>query len=76
MTLREDLMAKIEGLDEEQLNDLLRYINLLLEEKERFAKYDPAKDPILTGEALFSGPTDLAERTEEILYGEGVEHKA
>jgi hypothetical protein len=34
------------------------------------AKYDPAKDLLVTGEGLFEGPPDLSERVEDILYPE------
>ena len=33
-------------------------------------RYDPEKDPIVQGETLISGAPDLAERIEDILYGE------
>jgi hypothetical protein len=75
MSVREQILAKIEKMNEEQLAELLRFINLLLAEEERTSAYDPENDPILTGEALFDGETDLAERNEELLYGERVEHK-
>jgi hypothetical protein len=63
-------------MDDAQLTELLRFIDLLLAEDERFAAYNSADDPILTGEALFDGAPDLAERDEELLYSERMEHKA
>lgn len=69
MTLREDIIAKIEHMDEDALKALLRYVDIMLNENLP-SEYNPAKDPMLTGELLFSGPSDLAERSEEILHNE------
>jgi hypothetical protein len=64
------MLRQIDDLSDEELADLLSYLREIITTREHMAKYDPAKDSILTGEGLFKGPPDLSERVEEILYGE------
>lgn len=66
MTPREELIAKIEQMSDEQVESLLRYAKTL-EIYQLPASYDPDNDPAV---GFISGPTDLAERTEEILWSE------
>ncbi len=60
----------LDTLTDEELVHMQKYLQVLIDAREHMANYDPEKDPILTGEGLIHGPTDLAERVEEILYGE------
>jgi len=64
--LREQVMTKLNRLDEAQLANILRYIEVM-QADELPDNYDPDSDPTI---GLISGPTDLAERTEEILWAE------
>lgn len=59
----------LDELPEEEFNALLRLVQSRIDAIEHMKRYDPAKDPVLTGEDLFDGPGDLSERVEEILYG-------
>jgi hypothetical protein len=65
-SLREQLIARIDTLSETQLAELLRYIEVL-QSPELPDDYDPDNDPTI---GFISGPTDLAERTEDILNAE------
>ena len=66
-TIREKLIDKIlNDLDDEQVGQLLRYVETL-QSLTLPADYDEANDPSV---GFFSGPPDLAERTEEILHHE------
>lgn len=60
----------IDELPEEELAVLMSLVKSRIDAIEHMATYDPAKDPVLTGEDLFEGPGDLSERVEELLYGE------
>lgn len=57
-------------LSDEQVETLLEHVRVFQLENAHKAKYDPAKDQILINDGLFDGPGDLAERAEEILYGD------
>jgi hypothetical protein len=65
-TPRERLLAEVATMTDEQIEQLIRYIESI-SPNDLPPDYDPAKDPFITGEAFFDGPPDLAERTEEIL---------
>lgn len=68
-TPRERLLAELETMSDEQIEKLIRYIESIAPDDLR-PDYDPEKDPFITGEAFFEGPTDFAERTEDILEAE------
>ena len=65
-TPRERLLAEVATMTDEQIEALIRYIESI-SPHDLPPEYDPAKDPLMTGELFFDGPPDLAERTEEIL---------
>lgn len=65
-----EIQTKIRELSDDEIRALMSFVQIELEAREHLANYDPAKDPFLTGEGLFSGPPDLAERVEELLYGD------
>ena len=65
-----EIQTRLNELTDEELVNMRKYIQVLIETREHLAQYDPENDPILTGEGLFYGPVDLSERVEEILYGE------
>ena len=66
-TMREKLINKIlNDLDDEQVNELFRYTETLQAFKLP-DDYDEENDPTV---GFFSGPPDLAERSEEILRDE------
>jgi hypothetical protein len=71
-TIREKVIAEMNNLHDEEVAQILDYVLMLKAETEHLADYDPAQDPILTGEDLFDGPGDLSEHDEEILYGESL----
>jgi hypothetical protein len=58
----------LDELPEDELAALLRLVQSRMDAIEHMKRYDPAKDPVLTGADLFDGPGDLSERVEEILY--------
>ena len=60
----------LDELPEGEFAVLLSLVRDRMEAIEQMKSYDPAKDPMLTGEGLFEGSDDLSERVEEILYGE------
>jgi hypothetical protein len=64
-----ELLQQVDELSDEELVALLGYVKEMIGAREQMARYDPAKDPTITGEGLFDGPPDLSERVEEILYG-------
>ncbi len=66
-TIREKLINKIlNDLDDEQVGEVLRYTETLQSFKLP-ADYDEDNDPSV---GFFTGPEDLAERSEEILREE------
>ena len=65
-----EVVDMIDTLPEDELRVLLTLVRSRIEAIEHMAKYDPEKEPMLTGEDLFDGPGDLSERVEEILYGD------
>ena len=65
-----EIQTKITELTDEEVQSLLLFVEAEIDAREHMAKYDPSKDPYLTGEGLFEGPPDLAARDEEIMYGE------
>ncbi len=72
MTVREQLIAKLDELNEEQLQDTLLHIETLIRHSKQMPEalpddYDPDKDPTI---GFISGPTDLASRAKEILRAE------
>lgn len=64
--LREQVEQKLDGLSNEQLAELLRYIEIM-ESNVLPDDYDEDKDPTI---GFISGPTDLASRAKEILRDE------
>lgn len=64
--LREKVERKLDELNDEQLAELLRYIEIM-ESNVPPDDYDEAKDPSV---GFFSGDPDLASRTREILRAE------
>jgi hypothetical protein len=65
-TIREQLIAKVLTLTDEQASAILQFAQTL-EADSLPDDYDPAQDPIV---GFISGPTDLAERSKEILRSE------
>lgn len=65
--LRETLIEKLDGLTDEQVAALLSLVRAFEHEDEIASEYDESKDPLV---AMFSGPSDLAERSEDILQQE------
>ncbi len=55
VTKRERLHALIDLLEDDYIDFLVGYV-------EKLVFYDPAKDPILTGEALFEGTESSVEK--------------
>lgn len=66
MTVREQLIERLDQLSDEQLDALLNYTDTLLSHSAPSA-YDPENDPII---GLFSGSPDLSRRSKEILRTE------
>lgn len=68
-SVREELVAKLDEMTDEQVAELLRYAegmqSLTLPQD-----YDPTQDPFLNGTLFFSGEPDLAKRTKSILREE------
>lgn len=64
-----EILERVDELSDEELSALSSYVKEMIAAREHMARYDPAKDPTVTGEGLFEGPPDLSERVEEILYG-------
>ena len=69
-TIREKVVTELDSLRDEDVEQVLEYMLILKAEAEHLEKYNPAQDPVLTGEDLFDGPGDLSTRDEEILYGD------
>jgi hypothetical protein len=64
MSPREKLLEVIETLSDVQLENVLHYAESVTTHEQK-PPYDPDQDPMI---GMFSGPTDLSERAEEILY--------
>ncbi len=64
--LREKVDRKLDELNDEQLAELLRYIEIM-ESNLLPADYDEDNDPTI---GFISGPTDLSARAKEILRDE------
>ncbi len=64
--IREQVITRLDKMTDAQVVELLRYIEAM--QSDRLPEdYDEANDPTI---GILSGPTDLAERTEEILLAE------
>jgi hypothetical protein len=67
-TLREQLIAKLDELNEEQIRNTLLHVEALIRESDELPEdYDPDNDPTV---GFISGPTDLSSRAKEILREE------
>jgi len=70
LSIRQELIEKLDKLNDEQIRALLHVIRAF-EKDGQFGvspdEYDESKDALI---AMFSGPTDLAERSREILEKE------
>jgi hypothetical protein len=64
--LREQVERKLDEFNDQQLAELLRYIEIM-ESNVLQDDYDEDKDPTI---GFISGPTDLASRAKEILCDE------
>jgi len=64
------LQTGIRELSDEEVAELLSFIEIELGARRHMANYDPTKDVFLTGETGFQGSSDLSEHVEGILYGE------
>jgi hypothetical protein len=65
-SLREAFVKKLDELTDEQVAALLNMVETF-DYSSASEEYDESKDPTI---AMFSGPTDLAERSEDILADE------
>src|SRR5690349_21390651 len=70
MTLREDIIAKIERMSDTEITELAGYIEIM-QNHDLPLDYDPDNDPTV---GFISGPTDAAGRIKEI-FAEQVEKK-
>ncbi|MEZ4671089.1 MAG: hypothetical protein R3E39_24555 [Anaerolineae bacterium] len=66
LPVREIIERKLNNLTEDQLTNVLHYIEVM-ELPGQLVKDDNDDDPLV---GFISGPTDLAERTEDILWAE------
>lgn len=64
------LQTGIRELSDEEVIELLSFVETEVASRQRMANYDPAKDTFLTEQMTLDGGSDLAERAEDILYGE------
>jgi hypothetical protein len=62
MTLRDDLLAKIERMSDEEIAELAHYVETM-QNDDLPLDYDPAKDPSI---GFISGAVDSAMRVKEI----------
>ncbi len=60
---RERLVAEPDSLSDEQIEAVLRYVEILKSD-DLAPGYDPQRDPVV---GFVSGPTDFGERAEELL---------
>lgn len=75
-SLRQQIIDEISLLDDQQATSLLAFIRAFHPSPTK-ATYDPAIDPVLTGELTFIGSPDLAAQSSEILrqeFGAGRNH--
>jgi hypothetical protein len=70
-TPRERLIERLETMTDDEIEEVLEFAEQLKYD-ELPADYDPAKDPFITGEAFFEGPTDLGAHAEDYLEGFGL----
>ena len=69
-TIREALVKRLDALTDEQVAALLQVVEafeITNGHAEPLDEYDESNDPTI---AMFSGPTDLGERSEDILHEE------
>ena len=64
------LQTGIRELSDEEVVELLSFVEIELDGRRHMAKYDPDKDAFLTGDRNLEGSPDLAEQVEEILLSE------
>lgn len=64
------LQTGIRELSDEEVVELLSFVEIEIASRQHMANYDPAKDVFLTAESEFEGSPDLAECAEDILYGD------
>jgi hypothetical protein len=69
MTPRDQLIDQIHHLTDDQVDVLLK-LTAMITPAAAEADYDPARDPILTGELHFDSAPDIGERTSDILRAE------
>lgn len=67
LPIREEVIARIKQLSDEQVARVLAFIETVGYGTEG---YSEENDPMLNGELFFDGPPDLGERSEEILEQE------
>ncbi len=67
LPIREEAIAEIEKLSDAQVAKVLQFIRTVSQER---PPYSEENDPMLNGELFFDGPSDLGERSEEILSQE------
>ncbi len=70
LNIHEKVVTELDNLRDEDVEQVLDYLLILKAEAEHLEKYDPAQDPVLSGEDLFDGPGDMSSRDEEILYAD------
>jgi hypothetical protein len=66
---REELINRLYDLNDEQVITLLAFVKSIQGDHPK-PNYDPAVDPILTGELTFKAAPDFAEKSEDILKAE------
>jgi hypothetical protein len=64
------ILEQMDELSDEELVALSGYVKEMIAAREHMARYDPAKDPTVTGKGLFEGPPDLSERVALARYVE------
>lgn len=64
---RQELYTLLDDLSDEQIHLLVQFIKSIQRPPDRKRSYNPDTDPLV---GFISGPTDVAEHVEEILYGE------
>jgi hypothetical protein len=65
-----ELQDKIRQLSDDELRQMRDFLAVEIAGRDHMSRYDPAHDPVLTGEGLVDDRVDLADRTEELLYGD------
>jgi hypothetical protein len=66
LPVREALIAQLHNLSDDEVKAVLEFIDSMKAHRD-VSEYDEANDPLA---GFFSGPADLAERSEEILRQE------